>query len=79
MARLETYTCDGCNAIKKDANHWWDVLVITERSGLGDRLNIMAHCDPAPPNTQQMCGIECAQKFIAQWMAKVASGEAEKE
>ncbi len=78
MARLETYTCDGkdCDAIKKKSNHWWDVIVCSELVSDNPKLVIQPHKHPITDNTKTFCGIECAMKYISQWMASLQSSSA---
>ena len=73
MARLDTYTCDepGCLAIKKEANHWWDVREVM--SDGRPTLEIQEHQDSTLGRT--FCGIEHAAKFVSQWMASLSDGK----
>ena len=67
MARLETYVCDGCGAIKKEVNHWWNVRVGDHYQTKSPVMEIQTHRHPTSDIT--LCGIECVQKFASQWMA----------
>jgi hypothetical protein len=70
MARLETYTCDECPAIKRETNRWFNVTPTIECVTGRPVLILAGHVHPLPkPGTKTFCGIECVQKFVSKWMA----------
>lgn len=70
MAKVESYKCDVCGKQKGDVNHWF--VVVSATSFLAIRPW------PKEPNdamtfdgTAHLCGAECVQKMVSQFLAPV--------
>jgi hypothetical protein len=64
VSELRTWKCDVCGHQKQDVNHWW---LITSMPGgvilLGPWIE-----EGALDADFHLCGRECAQKKIEEWM-----------
>ena len=80
MARSVTYTCDRCGVSKKEANHWWLMLVAHEVAWYTEQLKgqmlvlmpwSLAEAERSNPEGQKfyLCGEECVQKQVSEFMA----------
>jgi hypothetical protein len=70
MPIITQILCDGCQAVKKETNHWY-TLVVDDSDGV--YLRPMAHTPPAllqqdPSHVSYFCGRRCAMDGIGQWM-----------
>lgn len=65
MSQSLTYTCDVCGAVKREANHWFRVLVACR--GVSVRFTIVPWGCGTGRQKQEMhlCGLECAHKAMA--------------
>ena len=70
--------CDGCQAVKKESNHWYTLVV--EEAAHHACLRPMVHTPAslmqlgASPNVLYFCGRLCAIEAIAQWMDREGEG-----
>lgn len=64
MARLSTYKCDECGALKKETNGWWLVDPVP------GAIVVRIWNHPQLDDMKHLCGIECTQRFIARWMGE---------
>jgi len=71
MAKVDTYCCDECSALKKEVNHWWDIDISVHADG-EPYLMLRQHSNVVDAPTKNFCCIEHAQKAIARWMCEVA-------
>jgi hypothetical protein len=68
MGALVTYKCDGegCESIKKEANHWWNVWI--QRVGT-PVLQVRPMRDgQAGDDELTMCSESCVSKALSRWM-----------
>lgn len=70
MPIITQMLCDGCQAVKKETNHWY-TLVVDEHPTVC--LRPMAHTPPSllQPGASQVlyfCGRYCAIEGITHWM-----------
>ena len=84
MAKSIKYTCDGCGAERKEANHWWRVLTgsyfdAAMASGVGyvGSLAIISFdygqsipSEGPQHKVQDYCGESCLMKRVAQFTSK---------
>ncbi len=68
MARVNTYRCDGCGALKGAANEWW--MVGTGTAGIEIWRWSDDRAQGAGERWLHMCGRECVQKLIERWMGE---------
>ena len=74
MPIVSQIMCDGCEAVKKETNHWY-TLVIGENHEA--RLRPMAYTPSnllqagAPGVVQYLCGRLCAIEALDRWMEEV--------
>jgi hypothetical protein len=73
MPIITQILCDGCQAVKKETNHWYTLVV---ENGHQARLTPMAHTPsalllPGASNVSYFCGRQCAMEAIADWMDRV--------
>ncbi len=67
--------CDGCEAVKKETNHWYTLVINNNHEAC---LRPMSH---TPPSLLQLgalqvsyfCGMRCAIDGITHWMDQLAS------
>lgn len=74
MSRPVKIVCDGCGRQKEEANHWW-IIGVTEGHTMGNgpvMLVTPAHPGEFDPRFTlfDLCGHECALKFISEQMGK---------
>lgn len=69
MAEVKTYSCDapGCHNLKKESNHWW--IITFNPSGL--LLYPMSNEAKLKSDSRTVCGRECVQKIIEQYMETI--------
>jgi hypothetical protein len=74
MSRFEGVKCDECGAVKKDANHWWQVELRSSdavRRGSGDGLVILLMPwvpDAHMQNSRDLCSQDCVQRTVAKYL-----------
>ena len=71
--------CDSCQAVKKETNHWY-TLVLDDRYQVC--LRPMSHTPPpllqlGAPRVSYFCGMRCAIDGITQWMDRLTSPSGE--
>ena len=78
MPMITQTLCDGCQAVKKETNHWYTLVV--DEAAHHACLRPMAHTPAslmqlgASPNVLYFCGRLCAIEAIAQWMDRESGG-----
>jgi hypothetical protein len=70
MPIISQILCDGCQAVKKETNHWY-TLVISENYEA--RLRPMAMtpielCQADVAGVQYLCGRRCVSQALDRWM-----------
>jgi len=80
--KVETYKCDVCGKVKGDVNHWWIVALATDRE-VGFGLVLVAWSEEALDDRSlnhledarklHLCGSECVQKKVNEFMSKQVS------
>ena len=72
MAIIRQYKCDGCGAEKREANHWWAMVVAGGELRLTtlERFEsaFMARQDPWKYAAIILCGQSCVSKTVSAFM-----------
>ncbi len=68
MAKVESYRCDICGTLKKEANHWF----VAVRVPYGAHIYVWdAPCAGHDhENIAHLCGSECATKFMMRCLSQ---------
>ena len=61
--KREVIECDVCGKVKQEVNHWF--VIRLEISALTLNKWPVAHMCP---DAKHICGQECVQKFLSNWM-----------
>lgn len=66
MAQKEITTCDFCDTVKKDTNHWFKVVMD------GEALFVCSQAGKVLANGKDACGEECVASALSQWLTAQA-------
>lgn len=87
MAELNTVTCNMCNTLKRETNHWWKGYIVETVDANGEHKPIGVLILPIdaerivwpifrqqlPSASVHLCGEEHAQKWQGQELHKIAA------
>ena len=65
MAEVKQYICDECQAVKKEANHWW---VLFPQSNGSITLFRWPQDDSIPQGLFHLCGQQCVIARLNKFM-----------
>ena len=62
--KVETFKCDNCDTLKKEANHWWEVFRQSDGQGIA-----IFPFDGEPfedwLKVADLCGQNCVAQFVS--------------
>jgi len=72
--REQRTTCDVCDVVKREVNHWWVVGLFDETCNGRNvtRLIISSYDETPTPTTRSAkdaCGEKCVHVLVSRWMA----------
>jgi hypothetical protein len=77
MPIISQIICDGCKAVKKEANHWYTLVISdTQEASLRPMAKSRAelfHADVA--GVQYLCGRRCVSEALDRWMDGLTTRE----
>jgi hypothetical protein len=74
MPIMSQIVCDGCQAVKKETNHWYTLVVGHDHEAclrpMGFTPSALLQAG-APAGVQYLCGRLCAIEALDRWMGDV--------
>lgn len=74
MPIMSQIVCDGCQAVKKETNHWYTLVVGHDHEAclrpMGFTPSALLQAG-APAGVQYLCGRRCAIEALDRWMGDV--------
>lgn len=78
MPIMSQIVCDGCQAVKKETNHWYTLVVGHDHEArvrpMGFTPSALLQAG-APAGVQYLCGRLCAIAALDRWMDGVTLGD----
>lgn len=69
MSRSTQITCDECGAIKKEANHWWEVCMWDAGMQVVPFVDhSIEDYDEPPAVFKHYCSEECVHKAVSKYL-----------
>lgn len=79
MPIMSQIVCDGCQAVKKETNHWYTLVVGHDHEACVRPMRFTPSAllqVGAPAGVQYLCGRLCAIEALDRWMDEVTMGVA---
>lgn len=70
--KVETYKCDICGKQKGEVNHWLYALLAEDEMKIRKFPLHPKNYGGIPPEAIHLCGAECVQKKVNEFLSKVS-------
>ena len=67
MPKVEQIICDGCRAVKRESNRWWQVLLYEDHLALMP-LGVPGPWSGKPLSTCYFCGRGCVAEAVGKYL-----------